>query len=585
MGNQCRMRPDNEKNGELDFTNRDDLPREDFPEIEEIKKAIKELQIFERPKIAKEKYNNYIKKQKERYLTDKEIKEQYIKIYELLLLNDTDKDIVKLYLDFIEQNSDFIKKYKRENFEQEKKKYKILFEVKERKDKLKSEKDNFIDYLISLSKAVDYKKIFNEAKEEYKNIYHFNYPIEFSNSELFYYKLYIILISEIAMKSDINWKDYIIQKKQIAKMILEKKIFNEINIINYEDKMNILIILIVFDALDDNEESINFNRLLYSDNVTYNQLQSILNEDSIVIVGYAGKKLIINDINKNAIGKIDINHPICLKNIKNNVLNDYNFFKPIDELLIENDISLYIKDIKLLLIKFIKSKVYRKAIEQLFSSNSKSLLSENALKDLIYYINERIKFYPYQNLQNSGLTDKYSLYTYIPIIFPFSSFQEPISSIFKISGTFENSIHEINHVNQDMLYFKSNDVSLIKTPKREGLRRGQEGGSNLEEILFGRKILNITLLEAIYIINEENFEQNLIDYKKNFESMRSYLIPLEVKKKYLRINGIFCHLCSNIDKDLKNANKNNEVYSMNTKSQNSDYEFYFPKGKCCMGFP
>ena len=361
---------------------------EDFPEIEEIKKAIKELQIFERTKIAKEKYNNYIKKQKERYLTDKEIKEQYIKIYELLLLNDTDKDIVKLYLDFIEQNSDFIKKYKRENFEQKKKKYKILFEVKERKDKHKSEKDNFINYLISLSKAVDYKKIFNAAKEEYKNIYHFNYPIEFSNSELFYYKLYIILISEIAMKSDINWKDYIIQKKQIAKMILEKKIFNEINIINYEDKMNILIILIVFDALDYNEESINFNRLLYSDNVTYNQLKSILNEDSIVIVGYAGKKLIINDINKNSIGKIDISHPICLKNIKNNVLNDYNFFKPIDELLIENDISLYIKDIKLLLIKFIKSKVYRKATEQLFSSNSKSLLSENALKDLIYYINE-----------------------------------------------------------------------------------------------------------------------------------------------------------------------------------------------------
>ena len=579
------MRPDNEKTEELDFSNRNDSPREVFPEIEEIKKTIKELKIFERPKIAKEKYNNYIKKQKEGNLTDKEIKEQYIKIYELLLLNDTDKDIVKLYLDFIEQNNDFIKKYKRKNFEQEKKKYKILFEVKEWKDKLKSEKDNFIDYLINLSEAVDYKKIFNEAKEEYKNIYHFNYPIEFSNSELFYYKLYILLISEIAMKSDINWQDYIIQRKQIAKMILEKNILNETNIINYEDKMNILIILIVFDELDNNEESINFNRLLYSDNVTYNQLKSILNKDSIVIVGYAGEKLIINDIKKNAIGKIDINHPICLKNIKNNVLNDYNFFKPIDELLIENDISLYIKNIKLLLIKFIKSKVYRKAIKQLFSSNSQSLLSENALKDLTFYINERIKFYPYQSLKNSGLTDKYSLYTYIPIIFPFSSFQEPIYSIFKISGVFENSIHEINDVNQDMLYFKSNDVSFIKSPKREGFRTGQEGGSNLEEILFGRKILNITLLEALYIINEKNFEQNLIDYKTNFESMRSYLIPLEVKKKYLKIDGIFCQLCSNIDKDLKNANQNNEAFSMNTKNQNSDYEFYFPRGKCCMGFP
>ena len=126
---------------------------------------------------------------------------------------------------------------------------------------------------------------------------------------------------------------------------------------------------------------------------------------------------------------------------------------------------------------------------------------------------------------------------------------------------------------------------MIKTSKRGGLRTGQERGSNLEEILFGRKILNITLLEAIYIINEENFEQNLIDFKKNFESMRSYLIPFEVKKKYLNIKGVFNQLFSNIDKDLKNANKNNEAYSMNTKSQDSDYEFYFDRGKCCMGFP
>ena len=91
---------------------------------------------------------------------------------------------------------------------------------------------------------------------------------------------------------------------------------------------------------------------------------------------------------------------------------------------------------------------------------------------MIVYINNRIKFYPYQDLNNSGITDKYSLYSYIPIIFPLTILEKEVSSVFKVSAAFENSIHELNYVNQYMLYFKSNDIKMISTLDRGRLNSG-----------------------------------------------------------------------------------------------------------------
>ena len=592
MGNQCKIISNNEKNDELDISSRES-PREEFPEIQEIKKRIKDMAIFERPNIAKEKLKNIQnhKKSNLKNYTDKEIREKYIKIYELILLNDTDKDIVRLYLDFIKKNSNFIKKYKRKTFEEEIKKYKILFSVEEGKYKTKSEKSHFIDYLKDLSNPENNQKIHENAKIAYKNIYHFNYPIEFSNKELFYYKLFILLISEIAMRPEDQIQNYIMKLNKIAKMVISKNLLSTEQIVLNEDKINFLIILILYDKLNSEEESINFNRLIYSNQVTEKELKAffVSKKYPIKIIDKSNGKLLIRDNDNDEIGKIDISNPICLNNINGNVENDVDFFKPLDNFLVKNDISKHSEEIKLLLIEFIDSPLYEEAIKRLFSlKNSDCLLSANAKNDLIVYIKNRIKYYPYQNLSNSGLTDKYSLYSYIPVIFPLIPKKEVIP-LFKISATFENSIHELNHANQAILFFKSNDKTMIKTPERKEFITGKEGGSNLEEILFGRKILNFSLLEALYIINEQNFKQNLKDYKNNFLKMRNFLIPLEEKKIYLKIpkGGIFEKLCDQVEKFISKANEDPVTYSMNTKSKNSIFDFEFPiiRGKCCMGFP
>ena len=594
MGNQCQTISYNDKKYELKLSN-SDSPREDFQDIKEFKKEIQEMEIFERPNIAKEMYNNIANKKKDN-LTDKEIKERYIEIYKLLLLNDTDKDIVHLYLDFINKYSSFIEKNKRKTFEEEKNKYKILFFENEWGYKTKSEKTYFIEYLKELSESKDYNKLYQEAKSALEKVYHFNYPIEFYNLELFYYKLYILLIGEIVMAyentSKKYFKNYIENRKKYANMVIKKNLLNLENIINNEDKMNNLIIFILYDKLNDDDESINLNRLLYSDMINKKELAEYfrLEKLPIEIVGKVKGKFIINDTKDYCNnGYIDLDNPICLKNIKNNVRNKCFFFKPLEDLLIENDISLFKENIKLLLIQFIGSDVYIEAINKLFCSYSYCLLAKHTKKDLINYIKKRIKFYPYQDLSNSGLTDKFSLYTYIPVIFPYSILEEEINSVFRVSATFENSIHEINHVNQDILYFKSNNQSMIKTPERQGFKTGKEGGSNLEELLFGRKILNLTLLEALYILNEENFKQNLNDYNNNFKKMRSFNVLLEEKRKYFNFKngGIFTQLYIQVEKYLYKANEDQITYSMDTKSKNTtifNVEFPINRGKCCMGY-
>ena len=155
-----------------------------------------------------------------------------------------------------------------------------------------------------------------------------------------------------------------------------------------------------------------------------------------------------------------------------------------DSLLIHNDLSKYIKDIKNFLIRIVNSNVYNEAIKILFKDKSKYLIEKN-ITDIEYFINNRIKFYPFQILNISGLTDKFSCYSFIPTI-SYSYTEKIIKIPSQISVAIENSLHEINHINQNLIYFKGNNLSLFNTRTRVGFKSGW--GKNLEKILFGKKI-------------------------------------------------------------------------------------------------
>ena len=131
--------------------------KHEFQEIKEYRKKIPYMNVFKRKEIVEEEFKIFIEN-KDRNINDEKvenrgnIKNKYIQIMCLLLIDNTNKDVVKLYLNFIKNNSNFINENKLLNYEKEINKYKILFTVDEMKQfgdniKNKSQKDIFLDYL------------------------------------------------------------------------------------------------------------------------------------------------------------------------------------------------------------------------------------------------------------------------------------------------------------------------------------------------------------------------------------------------------------------------------------------------------
>ena len=203
MGNICEKPLYKDKDIIVSNKSQNDSPREKkkIKEIEEIKKEIMDIPIFERKENAELNYEDYLinKKMDKK---EKDFFEEYIEIIKLLLLDETNKGIVKLYLKFIKNNETLVENYGFSTFNEEIKKYKLLFTIDEMKTiapeiKKKSEKEKFIYFLKKISTIQtisDINRLYNEIDQISKSIEYFNYPIEFSNQELFYYKLYVLLL-------------------------------------------------------------------------------------------------------------------------------------------------------------------------------------------------------------------------------------------------------------------------------------------------------------------------------------------------------------------------------------------------------
>ena len=87
-------------------------------------------------------------------------------------------------------------------------------------------------------------------------------------------------------------------------------------------------------------------------------------------------------------------------------------------------------------------------------------------------------------------------------------------------------------------------IDLINSPERElkdeNNTKVKEGGIILEYILFGKIISNINLLECLYIMNEDNYKQDINEFKNNFMNLRELVKVSEEETKFIKIeNGIF----------------------------------------------
>ena len=450
-----------------------------------------------------------------------------------------------------------------------------------------------------MKKEEDILEIYTIAENETKYIKYFNYPIEFSNQELFYYKIYALLILHIdkvnkdKTVSENFKKDYIRKKSSVAKLILDNNIFYNEKIIHSEDKMNILTLLIIYEEIDEQNSSVNFNRLLQIEKSSYEEIKKYILDNKLGKIKSEDPKL--KEITlKSSSGQIFelYEGEVCLKNLTENLLNmvfdinDDNKFNTLDNMLIKNSVISYINKIKSFLLKIIGSNVYKEAIKKLFPDYHKYLLDPN-LEDIKECINSRIKYYPYQQLGNSAVTDKLSCYSYISVLFKVNVIIEKYASILRCGAIIDNTLHEINHLNQNIIYFRGNDKSLFDSPKREGIK-GEDGGEKLEELLFGRTIKELKIWECFYILNENNYEQSLEDFRKNFVNLTDDSVQFSEKIKYMKCDkkdAIF----SEFFEIIKNFDENKfiriEFHTINTKHQIydlKDMNICFPKKFCKM---
>ena len=554
----------------------------EFQEIKEYRKIISQMNLFMRKEIAKKEYELFLKNDK--YINEdnnEKIKTKYIKIMCLLLIDNTNKDIVRLYLNFIKVNSLFIKENKLLTYDMELEKYKIIFTIEEmekiqKNKKKKSQKKIFFDYINYLYSKISgrfdievAKSIKDFAIKKLQKLFLFNTPIEFDNEELIYYKCYYNIIYDIAKYNGINIKKYFINKKNVIEFILKKDLYNNENITTNEDKMNFLSLLLMkekFKERSDKEEgTLNLIRLMQKVPVTVEEFQEYNEKDknkknSLV---KKGGDYYIQHVYKQIKDKVFFLISLdnsCIHSLFNPRLEfkgDTKLFYNLDALMDNNELSPYISKIKQFLKKIVDKNVYKQAIKQLFPEYYRSLTSNNN-EEIKEYIDKRIKFYPFQKLDLSGITDKLSCYSFIPSINflfeEYSNISDQNKETCKIGLTIVNSLHEINHANQVIIFFKGNNKDLINSPERiinENLS-STEGGFSLEYILFGDVISRINLFQCLYIMNEKNYDQELSQFRENFMKIQDIVIETKGETELIKIeNGIFKRFYDNVIQDIK----------------------------------
>ena len=503
------------------------------------------------PKIEEALHNNYSlnleqKKIKiingiKNYNNEDSANKQYIFLLKLHIQDNTNKDLLKLYLNFLKNNKEFLEKEYNtiENFDCEYSKYKVVFTPDEIKKYFKlekiSEKNKFFNLLLKIKSEQNFDKIIENCNNIYLGL--FNQGIEFSNQELYWFRnRELIAYALLKLNNDEKKSEKIKLMKFCIEKINDLKLFENSIILNDYHILTLLMILIVIPLPE--EDCI----------VNLNMIESIL-----------------HDKNENEIFN---NNKILNKNNKFEISN-YN--QAYDSF---NDI-IQIEKIKIFLKKILCSNVIKQAFQILYPSYIEyPFKTENDAKN---YINKHINFVPFYRTKSNGFTDKFTLDTYIFLKPKNISIQnilnnmliELLEKILYTSGIIKTNFHELNHNFYNMFYYYENGNIPLKTPRKDGLEF-REGGRAMELLLFGKIIHSLNIKQALYILNENNYNKDIYQFKEDFEKLYQ---ASENINDYI-ISGEFSEYNSiNNNKELLNKENRSTIYIRLEDSENFIVEY------------
>ena len=346
----------------------------------------------------------------------------------LLIKDNTNKDLIIKYLNYLKKYDTMIKFKFIENFKNEFDYYKIIFENRELIDnkfekKEYSEKEIFFQLLNDIIK-IDIKKYDNDdnykkIKKKFKNIQKFNQPIKFDNKELYWYRNCFIIYSslkkiieeEIVKEEEKNRVEMFDMMKQCINKIINRGLFQKDYILNNKELLTSLISLI---ALPQTHEYCDFNLNLIESKNPVKNINSKLNQYKITlfkdnIYYYKNKHNFYYVLDLNNIKDICIDNFVLRANQEAIKLDD-------EEIKNYDEIDKYFKQI-------IDIKKVNKFLSKIFCSNVikeafKIIYPEYYLfpfdneEEALGFIKENFHYIPFKSSRTGAITEKLTLESY-----------------------------------------------------------------------------------------------------------------------------------------------------------------------------
>ena len=294
---------------------------------------------------------------------------------------------------------------------------------------------------------------------------------------------------------------------------------------------------------------IDFVKLEYFEKYNENELygEYVINNNTL----FKGKEKLVNDIDNYSIKDVINLYESKKKEIADNRLLTYpNKFYNINGLL--KNLSFKKEDGDKFWKEFLSSHVLDEIQFKLFNNKENIFKEEQIIKlfqDNSYY---------FQNLNQdfTALSHKDLFFMFFqPRKVKYFIVEQKETNIEKMVGRALNKVdiqHEWGHTSSSFLFLITKE------------RITSEGGKTVEILLYGRVINELTAKEAIYILNDLNYQKNLKDFLSDFISLK-YVDLIKVFKDALKNE--------NIDKCVKDAYSEYQKRNKHFKEQLNYYSF------------
>ena len=494
---------------------------------DELEDSISKETLEDKKKVVKENINKFKKNMFQNI--------SYLEYIKNIIRDNTNTELLINYLLFIKNNDKKLKVTYGENFENfndEIAQYEACFTQSYLNEKLdynkeKSEIEKFNDLLSDVSKLEAKKEgqnkleEFIEEKKKELNKFRFNQPISFNNKELYFCKNRMVII--YSLKYIIKEKKYedLDNMKYCIKEIYTRNYLKNEKITNNPLKLNIIIMSI---ACPQGKSVTDYNlNLIDEDNIDTTEeellkLNFIFNKFNN---SYQYEELIIE---KDKINKYNLKNIKSYINDPSIILNNYELYK-------YKDLNDYYKTkydeekIRKFIKKNLTSNLFKEAFSFFYGGYIKyPFLEENIAKS---FLENHLEFIPFKSETTYAVTIKFTMETFI---FLNDDLIQPIFNEKNTKITNEHHLakkalingciviifyHELNHNFHNYFYLSKNGYESLKTPRKQEETQ-REGGSNMERILFGKEVSELTLGQAFYILNEKNYSKLINKFRNEF---------------------------------------------------------------------